>query len=56
VPALNVSSCAFGGKDFGELFITTARAGTDVSKYPEAGGLFCVRPGVCGRACNLFKG
>ncbi|MDR1060291.1 MAG: SMP-30/gluconolactonase/LRE family protein [Clostridiales bacterium] len=56
IPALNVSSCAFGCKDYGELFVTTARVGTDVSQYPGAGGLFSVRPGVSGRPCNLFKG
>lgn len=43
VPAKNVTSCAFGGKDLDELYITTARVGTsdeDLEKYPDAGALF----------------
>ena len=51
VPALNITSCCFGGPDYGTLFITTARVGTDeeaLKKYPNAGGIFQVRPGVTG--------
>ncbi|WP_408009771.1 SMP-30/gluconolactonase/LRE family protein [Pseudalkalibacillus sp. A8] len=45
VPARNVTSCTFGGKDLNELFITTARKGMDkdeLETYPNAGGLFKV--------------
>ncbi len=45
VPALNVTSCAFGGKDLNDLYITTARKGMDeeqLAAFPIAGGLFKV--------------
>jgi sugar lactone lactonase YvrE len=43
VPALQVSSCAFGGPGLSELYITSARKGmsaADLEKYPLSGGLF----------------
>jgi sugar lactone lactonase YvrE len=43
VPARNVTSCAFGGPELDQLFITTARAGTDASALealPDTGSLF----------------
>lgn len=55
VPAKNVTSCAFGDKDLKTLYITTARQGTgeeELKKYPNAGGVFKIRPGVKGvKAC-----
>lgn len=51
VPALNVTSCVFGGPDMNELFITTARVGMDAAalkKYPQAGGVFRMQTGVTG--------
>lgn len=45
VPALQTSSCVFGGKDRNELYITSARKGMseeDLKKYPLSGGLFKV--------------
>ncbi len=59
VPAKNVTSCAFGDNDLGTLYITTARQGTseeELEKYPYAGGLFKVRPGVKGVNAFFFKG
>lgn len=59
VPARNVTSCAFGDKDLGTLYITTARTGTsdeDLKKFPHAGGLFKTRPGVKGAETFFFKG
>lgn len=59
VPAKNVTSCAFGDKDLGTLYITTARIGTreeELEKFPHAGGLFKVRPGVKGVEAFFFKG
>lgn len=59
VPARNVTSCAFGDDDLGTLYITTARTGTsdeDLEKYPHAGGLFKIRPGVKGVEAFFFKG
>lgn len=48
VPAKNVSSCCFGGKNMDELFITTASQNTDLQKYPLAGNVFIAHPGVTG--------
>jgi len=56
VPALNVTSCAFGGERLDELYITTARLGTDPQAYPQAGGVFKVKPGVNGLPSHPFAG
>jgi sugar lactone lactonase YvrE len=56
VPALNVSCCAFGGDGLDELYITTARTGTDTEAFPLAGGLFTARPGVKGLPAYKFGG
>ncbi|MBI5964990.1 MAG: SMP-30/gluconolactonase/LRE family protein [Chloroflexi bacterium] len=51
VPALQTSSCVFGGKDMNELYITSARKGmseVDLKKYPLSGGLFKVITNVQG--------
>jgi sugar lactone lactonase YvrE len=59
VPASNVSSCAFGGKDLETLYITTARAWVNPDKlkeFPLSGGLFAVKPGVRGVPAEFYKG
>jgi sugar lactone lactonase YvrE len=59
VPAPNVSSCAFGGKNLETLYITTARAWVSEEKlkeFPLSGGLFSVKPGVNGVPAELYKG
>lgn len=51
LPAPNVTSCAFVGKDLDQLVITTARenlSDEELEKYPESGGLFIAKPGVKG--------
>ncbi|CAG1000894.1 xylonolactonase [Anaerolineales bacterium] len=51
VPALQTSSCIFGGKDMNELYVTSARKGmsqADLQKYPLSGGLFKVETKVTG--------
>jgi sugar lactone lactonase YvrE len=58
VPALNVTSCAFGGENLDVLYITTAFLGMDEdqqAQYPLAGQLFAVKPGVKGVSANFFK-
>ncbi len=58
VPAKNVTSCAFGGDDLGTLYITTARESTsdeDLERFPHAGGVFKVRPGVKGVKAHFFN-
>lgn len=59
VPAPNVSSCAFGGKDLETLYITTARQGMNADRlkeFPLSGGLFSVKPGVRGVPACFYKG
>jgi sugar lactone lactonase YvrE len=59
VPAPNVSSCAFGGKDLKTLYITTARTGLNTDKlkeFPLSGGLFSAKPGVKGMPAEFYKG
>lgn len=59
VPARRVTSCAFGGPHLDELYITTARIGlteAELLEQPLAGGLFRVRPGVCGVPAFEFAG
>lgn len=58
VPAKNVTSCAFGDDDLGTLYITTARESTseeDLEKFPHAGGVFKIRPGVKGVQAFFFN-
>ena len=57
VPAHNVTSCAFGGKNFETLYITTSSLDMteeEQKKYPLAGSLFQVTPGVKGVEANYF--
>ncbi len=57
VPALNVTSCAFGGKDLKTLYITTAKQGMtedELEKYPLSGSLFSVDCNAKGVSANLF--
>ncbi|HMS00310.1 MAG TPA: SMP-30/gluconolactonase/LRE family protein [Anaerolineales bacterium] len=59
VPALQPSSCAFGGKNMNELFITSARKGLDdaaLTKYPLSGGVFRVETNVEGLPMFEFTG
>lgn len=51
LPVRNVTSCAFGGPELNELYITTAMVGNDgwdMKDQPLAGGLFRVRLDVKG--------
>lgn len=59
VPAAQVTSCAFGGNQGEELYITTAAAGLSPQQraaQPQAGGLFRCRPGVTGPAATPYAG
>ena len=59
VPALNVSSCIFGGKDLNELYITSARKGLDeaaLARYPLTGGVFRLKTNVEGMPTFEFTG
>jgi sugar lactone lactonase YvrE len=59
LPVSQPSSCAFGGADLGDLYITSARDGlapARLAQEPVAGGLFRVRPGVRGRPADTYRG
>jgi len=59
VPASQVTSCAFGGPNLDELYITCARhdlSEEQLRKEPHAGGLFKAQPGVRGQPASAFKG
>jgi xylono-1,5-lactonase len=59
VPAQRPTSCAFGGSDYTQLFITTASRDLgpqELFTQPYAGGLFMTVPGVKGVAEPLFAG
>ena len=46
LPVARVTSCAFGGDDFGDLYITSARVGlteNELEKQPLAGSLFVIK-------------
>ncbi len=57
LPVAQVTSCAFGGPDLAQLFITTAAIGLDDAarrNQPLAGGLFICEPTVGGLPATLF--
>jgi sugar lactone lactonase YvrE len=59
LPVSNVTSCAFGGENLDELYITTARHGLDEEQLinqPLAGGVFMAKPGIKGIPCCKFSG
>lgn len=58
-PVQRPTSCAFGGANLDELYITSARrdlSSVDLQRQPLAGGLFRFRPGVGGIAELPFAG
>ncbi|MDA4134782.1 MAG: SMP-30/gluconolactonase/LRE family protein [Thaumarchaeota archaeon] len=59
MPAEQVASCCFGGKNLDDLYITTARIRMDaktLAAKPLNGALFVVKPGVKGLPTNEFDG
>jgi sugar lactone lactonase YvrE len=59
IPAKNVSSCTFGGRDRNELYITSARIGLDkvsLTQYPLTGGVFRIQTEVEGMPTFEFAG
>ena len=55
-PVSQTSSCAFGGTDAMDLYVTSAARGISEEAEPEAGSLFRARPGAAGQAPNSFGG
>jgi sugar lactone lactonase YvrE len=60
LPVSNVTSCTFGGRDFRDLYITTAREGlseVELASQPQAGMLFVVKDSPWqGLPASRFKG
>lgn len=59
MPVSRPTSCAFGGVDLDELYVTSASKGLSVEErraQPLAGALFRVRPGVRGIQPSVFVG
>ena len=59
VPVWKPTCCAFGGPDLDTLYITTSRLMSDeaaLTKEPESGGLFAVKPGIRGVIDTPFNG
>ena len=57
VPAHNVTACAFGGDNLDTLYITTSSLDMteeEQQKYPDAGSIFKVVPGVSGVKSPFF--
>jgi xylono-1,5-lactonase len=57
LPVSNITSCAFGGPNLDQLFITTARwtlSEEAIAAEPLAGGLFVAEPNCRGWASPLF--
>jgi sugar lactone lactonase YvrE len=58
LPVSNVTSCAFGGENLDELYITTASVGLSEEEkkdQPYAGGIFKYQAGVKGLAAHKFE-
>ena len=59
LPVSLVTSCAFGGPDLRDLYITSASgwlSPEQAVEHPAAGGLFRARPGVSGLPQHRFAG
>lgn len=59
LPVAQVASCAFGGRELDDLYITTAANGlsaADIAVQPHAGGIFVFRAGVPGLPVHEFAG
>ena len=57
LPVSHPTSCAFGGADLDELYVTSARrplSADERGRQPMAGGLLRLRPAVVGRPASLF--
>lgn len=57
VPALETTSCAFGGEDHRDLFITSATVGLteqEWADHPRSGRVFTCRPGATGLRTDAF--
>lgn len=58
MPVSQPTSCAFGGPDLRDLYVTSARVGLDgraLAREPLAGALFRLRPAAPGRPADVYR-
>jgi sugar lactone lactonase YvrE len=58
-PALNISSCCFGGPDLTDLYVTSAAKGMSEAQqrqYPASGGLFRLKTNIQGMPVFQYGG
>jgi sugar lactone lactonase YvrE len=58
IPAVQATSCTFGGSDGRHLFITSANLNLDprdAADHPRSGRVFTCQPGVVGLATEAFR-
>jgi len=59
LPASKITSCAFGGEDLSELYVTSAAydlSEQELRRQPSAGALFRCQPGTTGILAHSFEG
>lgn len=59
IPAKQVTSCAFGGRDLTDLYITSACEGlaeSELRAHPHSGALFVHHSAVAGQPTNSYRG
>jgi sugar lactone lactonase YvrE len=59
MPTQQITSCAFGGPELADLYVTSAREWLEpavLEREPDAGAVFVCRPGMTGRPQRLFGG
>jgi len=59
LPVSNITSCAFGGPELGDLYVTSARAGlteAELAEQPLAGSVFVIRAGASGLRVSRYAG
>ncbi|SQD96798.1 SMP-30/Gluconolaconase/LRE domain protein [Parafrankia sp. Ea1.12] len=56
LPVPRVTACTFGDDRLDTLYITTSQVGTDLTRYPAAGAVFALAPGVRGQPVQPFTG
>ena len=58
-PVAQVTSCAFGGPELSDLYVTSAAyrlSAAQLTKEPHAGATFLCRPGAVGMPASSFAG
>jgi len=57
-PAKNITNCVFGGKNFSELFVSSAKKGmnkSELKKYKLSGSFFVVKTNTKGAEAKKYR-